>query len=125
MPLKENDVTAAGRSSRASNFSTSQHTRQSSQNAPSDAFSSTAVMGMLRTTTDFGDIDASNFKPIRHRPVRRPSANAPLSRTSSHYSQYSRAESTRSRTSNHSAREPAVPGAWPTPGLPPSSYDKQ
>lgn len=125
MPLKEVDTnTLAGRESRASsNVTTSQHARKNSQQTPADVLSS-GVMSMLRTTTDFGDLDSVALKPKRTRPGRRPSGNAPpLSRTSSHYSQFSRAESVRSRTSNHSAREPSIPGAWPTPGLQQPSFD--
>jgi len=125
MPLKEVDAnTLAGRESRvSSNVTTSNHARKNSQQNQADVMSS-GVMSMLRTTTDFGDLDDVISKPKRARPGRRPSVNGPpLSRTSSHYSQFSRAESVRSRTSNHSAREPSIPGAWPTPGLQPPSFD--
>jgi len=125
MPLKEVDAnTLAGRESRASsNITTNQHDRKNSQQNHADIMSS-GVMSMLRTTTDFGDLDSIAPKPKRTRPGRRLSINAPpLSRTSSHYSQFSRAESVRSRTSNHSAREPSIPGAWPTPGLQPPGFD--
>jgi hypothetical protein len=128
MSLKENDIHAIARERRSSNASTSQHTRQpSNKSAPADALPQ-GVTNMLRTTTDFGAFDTAALKPPRLRPGgprRRPSAQhgPALSRTSSHYSQYSRAESLRSRASNHSAREPSIPGAWPTPGIQQPTFD--
>ena len=126
MPLKDIDTnTLAGRESRASSgVATSQHGGKNNQQTPADVLSN-GVMSMLRTTTDFGDLDSVAVKPKRTRPGRRPSGNAPtLSRTSSHYSQISRAESVHSRTSNRNGREPSMPGAWPpTPALQLPSFD--
>lgn len=126
MPLTDIDVNTAGHESKASNVSTGQHSRHGSQSTSADGFrNSPAVMSMLRTTTDLGDLDIAALKPARLRPSQRPGGSRALSRTSSHYSQYSRAESIRSHASNHSAKEPSMPGGWPTPGLQQPGYDNQ
>lgn len=91
MPLSERDPNVSGRSSRASNISSgSRGIRMQQSNGAQAENIAPGVMSMMKTTTDFGDIDTLPPRPqrpaIAHRQYTRPvsAATSRLSTTSIH-----------------------------------------
>ena len=117
-PLTDIDPNVGGRNSRSSNFSAS---TKNYGPRPSTSSSTDMVAGMLRNTTEMGDIDTFSAtrgprlpKNPRQASLRRPRHPALVrsiapSRTSSHYS---RTGSLRSIQSGPSAQD-SMPGSWP------------
>lgn len=117
MPLTDKDPNVGGRASRASSFSVmTKEDVLAKTNAQQAATLGAGVLGMLRTTTETGDLGA--FSSIQRRLPRIPNGHPPPrktngltpSRTSSHYS---RNGSIRSRASDRSNGDHNIPGAWP------------
>lgn len=118
MPLTERDPNVSGRESRASNIS-GKDVRSASTTgmSPADVLSS-GVLGMLKTTTESGDIGALSFQTRRlpkvsSGTVPRQSHNKVSSRPSSHFSRSASVRSKASNRSNRSANDPPMPGSWP------------
>jgi len=111
MPLTELDPNVSGRNSRASNFSGSY---KNVIKPASDVLSvNPAVLGMLKTTTEYGDLSTLPTKQNRlpKRPYGPPRQSSGMSRTSSHISRPGSLKSMRS--SLLSGENPSMPGSWP------------
>ena len=111
MPLTELDPNVSGRNSRASNFLGSY---KNVMKPASDGLSvNPAVLGMLKTTTEYGDLSTLPTKQNRlpKRPYGPPRQSSGMSRTSSHISRPGSLKSMRS--SLLSGENPSMPGSWP------------
>ena len=90
MPLTELDPNIAGRTSRASNFSDASKATSRPYSPKADLLSTNpAVMSMLRTSTETGDIGSFSYKSTRrtagYRPPRRSGGSPRPSTSSSNY----------------------------------------